>query len=217
MKDGGERSGDVELLGKQTVCKSHYRIDQYRFRNRKFDGSWSEPVKRDVFERGHAVGVLLYDPDRDQVVLIEQFRIGAYAAGRVNPWYLEVVAGIFDEGETAEDVARREAKEEANCDIGRLEQIQTYVVSPGGSSESVVLFCGSVDSSNAGGVHGLDDEHEDIKVHVLPADEAIRLADEDVIDNAVTLIALHWFARHREALRRRWLEAARSHASPSSA
>ena len=208
MKDQRFQPRDVELLGKETVCKSHYRIDQYRYRNRKFDGGWSAPVDRDVFERGHAVGVLLYDPERDQVVLIEQFRIGAYAAGRENPWHLEVVAGIFDEGETAEDVARREAQEEAGCDIGMIERIQTYVVSPGGSSESVVLFCGSVDSSKAGGIHGLDDEAEDIKVHVLPADEAIRLADDDVIDNAVTLIALHWFGRHRDALRRRWLGSA---------
>jgi ADP-ribose pyrophosphatase len=107
VRDGGERGRDVELLGRQTVCKSHYRIDQYEFRNRKFDGGWSQPVKRDVFERGHAVGVLLYDPERDNVVLIEQFRIGAYAAGRANPWHIEVVAGIFDEDESAEDVARR--------------------------------------------------------------------------------------------------------------
>ena len=194
---------DLDILEKQTVFQGYFRIDRYRLRHRKFDGGWSEVISREIFERGHAVSVLLYDPGRDEVVLIEQFRIGAVAAGRPG-WLIEVVAGIIDEGETPEAVARRESLEEAGCVVGDMIRIGDYLVSPGGSSESNILFCGRVDAGAAGGIHGLAHEHEDIRVKVLPSDQAIAHADSGVISNAATLIALNWLARNRDLLRRRW-------------
>ncbi len=198
---------DVEILAHETCFQGYFRIDRYRLRHRLHDGGWSGEMTRELFERGHAVAVLPYDPAADAVVLIEQFRIGAYAAGFA-PWLIEIVAGIIDPGETAEAVARREAQEEAGCVLRELVPVHRYLSSPGGMSESVALFCGRVDSSGVGGVHGLADEHEDIRVEVVPWAEARRRLDDGEIRNSVTIIALQWLALHRDALRRRWLDSA---------
>lgn len=194
---------DVEILRKDTPFRGYFRIDRFRLRHRKFSGGWTGEMEREVFERGHAAAVLLYDPVRDAVVLIEQFRIGAYAAGR-DPWLLEVVAGIIDEGETPEAVARRETIEEAGCDVTELTPIADFLASPGASSETITLYCGRVDAAIDGGVFGLPEEHEDIRVKVVPVAEAIALLDGGSLTNAPLIIALHWLARCHEGLKRRW-------------
>lgn len=196
-------ASDVEILARDTCFQGYFRIDRYRLRHRLHGGGWSGEMTRELFERGHAVAVVPYDPMADAVVLIEQFRVGAYAAG-FPCWLTEIVAGIIDEGETPEAVARRETVEEAGCTILDLVPVCRYMASPGGTSESVTLFCGRVDSTGVGGIHGLPDEHEDIRVEVVPWAEARRRLDEDRIGNAVTIIALQWLALHRDALRQRW-------------
>ena len=122
----------VEILEKTTPFKGYFRVDRYRLRHCKFESGWTGTIQREVFERGHAAVVLPYDPDQDRVVLIEQFRIGALAAGR-DPWLIETVAGIIEPGETAADLVRREAREEAGCEIADLEEIGTFFPTPGGS------------------------------------------------------------------------------------
>jgi ADP-ribose pyrophosphatase len=194
---------DFELIEKATVFRGYFRIDRYRFRHRLFAGGWSGEITREVFERGHAVGVLAYDPERDAVVLIEQFRIGAVAAD-MPAWQSEVIAGIIDEGESAEDVARREAKEEAGCTVRDLVHISHYLVSPGGASETVQLFCGRVDSTGVGGIHGLAHEHEDIRVEVVPLEEARERLCAGRFTNAPLIIALQWLILNRDDLRLRW-------------
>lgn len=196
--------GDFHIIEKSTLFQGYFRVDLYRFKHRLFAGGWSGEVRREVFERGHAVVVLPYDPERDAVVMIEQFRIGAAAAG-LPMWQLEVVAGIIDQDETPESVARREAQEEANCDILDLVPVYHYLASPGGTSESVRLYCGRVDSRGLGGIHGLADEHEDIRVEVVSFSEAMARLESGRIGNASTIIALQWLALNREGLRRRWL------------
>ncbi|HVO17157.1 MAG TPA: ADP-ribose diphosphatase [Alphaproteobacteria bacterium] len=194
---------DVEIRDKITVFQGHFRVDRYRLRHRLHAGGWSGEMTREVFERGHAAAVLPYDPVRDEVVLIEQFRVGAYAAGFA-PWLVEIVAGIIDPGETAEQVVRREAHEEAGLTIGEVEPIAHYLSSPGGASESVTLFCGRVDTSTASGIHGHPDEGEDILVRVhsyAAVEQMLRAAS---VSNAVTLIALQWLALNRDGLRARW-------------
>jgi ADP-ribose pyrophosphatase len=194
---------DFQLIEKKTVCQGYFRIDLYRFRHRLFAGGWSGEVRREVFERGHAVVVLPYDPERDTVVMIEQFRIGAAAAG-MPMWQMEVVAGIIGEGEAPEAVARREAQEEAGCEILDLVPVYHYLASPGGSSETVRLFCGRVDSRGLGGIHGLPEEHEDIRVEVVPFAEARARLEGGRIGNAPTIIALQWLIQNRDSLRQRW-------------
>lgn len=194
---------DVEILEKSERYRGYFRIDRYRLRHRLFAGGWSGQIEREVFERGHAVGVLPYDPAADAVVLIEQFRIGALVAG-MEPWLIEVVAGIIEEGEAPEEVARRETLEEAGLEIQALMPMCRYLVSPGGSSESVRLYCARVDSRGAGGIHGLPEEHEDIRVEVVPVDTALRLLDEGRVANSVSVIALQWLALHRDRVRAAW-------------
>ena len=193
----------VELLGKSERYSGFFRINGYRLRHRLFAGGWSGAIEREVFERGHAVGVLPYDPVADSVVLIEQFRIGALVAG-MSPWLIEVVAGIAEEGEAPEEVARRETQEEAGLEIQALMPMCRYLVSPGGSSESVRLYCGRVDSRGAGGIHGLAEEHEDIRVDRLAYGEAMSLLEEGRVTNSVSLIALQWLALHRDRVRAVW-------------
>lgn len=194
---------DVEIIDKTQRYKGFFEIVSYRFRHRLFAGGWSAELRREVFERGHAVGVLPYDPVADAVVLIEQFRIGALVAG-MPAWQTEVVAGIIEEGEEIEDVARRETVEEAGATVGELIPICRYLVSPGGASESVQLFCGRVDSRGVGGIHGLADEHEDIRVEAQSVEVALAALEAGRIGNAVTIIALQWLALNREKLRARW-------------
>ena len=195
---------DVEILEKTTRYKGFFRIEFYRLRHRLFAGGWSGEVHRELFERGQAAGVLPYDPTADAVVLIEQFRLGAMIAG-LPAWQTEVVAGIIEASETAESVARREAREEAGCEVLDLVPMCRYAVSPGGASESCQLFCGRVNSRGVGGVHGVAAEHEDIRVHVMAFAEALRLLETTRVGNAITIIALQWLALHRDRLRQRWL------------
>ncbi len=194
---------DIEISERRVAYQGYFRIEAYRLRHRLFAGGWSHELSRELFDRGRVVGVLLYDPDRDAVILVEQFRIGALAAGRA-PWVVEIVAGVIEPGEAAADVARRETQEEAGCVVGELLPLYDYLVSPGCSSEYVALFCGRVDSSNVGGIHGLPYEHEDIRVSVVGVDDALRALADGRIANSMSIIALQWLALNREGLRHRW-------------
>ena len=194
---------DVEILEEKTVFQGYFRVDRYVLRFRRFDGKWSAEAAREIFERGHAVGLVLYDPVRDEVGLIEQFRPGAMAAGW-DPWLVELPAGIIDEGQTPEDVAVREAKEETGLDISEPISIAHYLVTPGGSSETMQIFAARIDSSQLKGVHGLEEEEEDIRVFPLAVDEALAWVENGRICNAMTMIGLGWLANNREALRQKW-------------
>jgi ADP-ribose pyrophosphatase len=195
----------IEIIDRETAYQGFFRIDRYRLRHRLYSGGMSGELAREIFERGNAVGVLLYDPARDALVLIEQFRLPAHLAG-LDAWQLEIVAGIIDRpGESALDVVHREAKEEAGLVIdGEVLPIHRYLTSPGGSTETVALYCGRVDSRAAGGIHGLADEHEDIKVVVKGYDETMTLLRAGKIDNGFTIVALYWLAANRDRLRREW-------------
>jgi ADP-ribose pyrophosphatase len=197
------KTTQVEIIAKEPVYDGYFRINRYTLRHELFAGGMSAPIRREVFERGHAVGVLPYDPVHDAVVLIEQFRIGAYVAD-FEPWLVEIVAGIIEDGETSEDVAKRETLEEAGLTVAELLPMCKYVVSPGGASESVQVYLGRVDSAHAGGIHGLNSEDEDIRVTAMPWARAKQLLDDGKICNALGLISLQWLALHRDDVRRRW-------------
>ena len=195
---------DVELIEKLAAFSGYFRIDRFRLRFPLYEGGMSREVSREVLERGQVAAVLLVDPDRDAVVLIEQFRPGPYAAGE-QPWLIETVAGVIEDTEGAAEMATREAREEADCEITDLLPVMRFFTSPGASTESVTLFCGRVDSSNAGGVHGLDEEGEDIRVMVLSVDAAMTLLADGKIVNAKTIIALQWLASNYDDVKKRWL------------
>ncbi len=205
------KTDDVEVLEKTTPFRGYFRLDHYRLKHRLFEGGWSGEMSREIFERGHAVSVLPYDPDLDRVVLIEQFRPGAYAAlnsgwfdDGASPWLVECVAGIIEKGESPEDVARREMVEETGLEITDIQPIHHYLVSPGGASESVFSFCGRVDAANAEGIFGITEEHEDIRVFSVSLKDAFGLMDQGRIINAMTIIPLQWLRANLERVKGEW-------------
>ncbi len=193
----------AELVRHEVAFQGYFKVVRYFFRHTLHKGGMSGEVSREVFERGQAGGVLMYDPERDAVVLIRQFRAGAYVAGR-HPWTWEIVAGIIEEKETAEIMIRRETVEEAGLEVGELIPIQNVMLTPGACSEACQIFLGRIDSSKAGGVFGLAEEHEDILVKVMSFADAYALVERNEIDNAVGVIALQWLALHRDEVRKRW-------------
>ena len=191
---------EFEITGKEVVYDGFFTMEKYRLRHTLFAGGWTGEISRELFRRNNCVAVLLYDPVADTVVLQEQFRVGA-ATNPEKAWLVEIVAGAIDEGETPEQVAYREAKEEAGCDILELKLIQRFYTTPGGSSEQISLFYGRVDSSNIGGIHGLDHEDEDILVYTVSFDEAYRMLEEGKIESAIPVLAIQWLALHRSVIR----------------
>lgn len=196
-------SKDFEIVERSDLYKGFFTMALYKLRHRLFRGGWSPTFSREVFERGAVAAVLPYDPVRDTVVLIEQFRPGAAAANQP-PWMIEIVAGIIEPGESAEEMCRREAVEEAGCVLHQLEPIVDFFPSAGGCSERVHLFCGRVDSEGVGGVHGREDEVEDIRVFVEPADRAFAMLRKGKIESSIAVIGLLWLELNRDDLRRRW-------------
>ena len=193
----------VELVRHEVAFQGYFKVGRYFFRHSLFNGGQSKIISREVFERGQAAAVLLYDPRRDEVVLIRQFRAGAYVAGH-HPWTWEIVAGIIEDKETAEIMIRRETVEEAGLEVGELIPIQNVMLTPGACSEGCQIFLGRIDSSKAGGVFGLAEEHEDILVKVMSFADAYALVERNEVDSAVGVIALQWLALHRDEVRKRW-------------
>ena len=200
---GTMRDDDIELLEKVVCYQGYFRIERYHVRHRLFNGQWSRSFTREIFERGHAAAVLPYDPVRDEVILIEQFRAGALSAPG-GPWLLEIVAGMIESGEVADDVVKRESIEEANCVVTDLIPLYDYLVSPGGTSERIALFCGRTDTSQAGGIYGVPGEDEDIKVHVVGWEAAMRLLRSGKVNSASAIIALQWLALNRKQVIDAW-------------
>jgi ADP-ribose pyrophosphatase len=192
----------IEIIEKQLGYDGFFRLERYRLRHSLHAGGMSGEIVREMVEKGDVVAVLPYDPVRDEVVLIEQFRIGAIR--EPSAWLLEIVAGLIEEGETPEAVARRETHEEAGCRLGRLEKICEFLTSPGKTTEKTLLYCGRVDSSGAGGIHGLPHEGEDIRVLPLPFAQALEYLHEGRLNSAWPIIAMQWLALNRERLRADW-------------
>lgn len=193
---------DVEVLSEADIYSGFHRFRVVNLRHRRFDGSWSDELARELFVPRNAVGVLLYDPVLGNVVLVEQFRIGCYR--ETHPWALEIVAGVIEAGEQPEDVALRESLEEAGCAIQALMNITSYFSSPGNNAEQLHLFAGRVDSSQAQAFAGVADEHEDIRVHVLPVADAVALLAAGRIVNSHAIIALQWLQLNRTKVDLAW-------------
>ena len=195
---------DVEILERETPFQGFFRVDTLTLRHKHYNGGWGEPVRRELFVRPPAAAVLPYDPVRGEILLVEQFRVGALE-WRDTPWCLELIAGIADkEGESAADLIRREAVEEAGLPLGTMEPIAAYMPSPGGTKERLQVFVGHADLAGAGGVFGCPDEGEDIRAVTVSADHIPALLESGQVDNAASLIALQWLLLNRERLDASW-------------
>lgn len=184
---------DVEILREETAYQGHFQLKKVVFRHKLFNGGMSGEVVRELMIKGEAAALIAYDPVRDNVVLIEQFRIGAYSPKNQNsPWLLELIAGMVEEGETPESVAIRESQEEAGLTVSNLTHALSVWDSPGGAYERLHIFLGLVDSQHIGGIYGLAEENEDILVHVVPREQAYRWVQTGKIDNVIAVLGLQW-------------------------
>ena len=197
-------SKEFKIINKEILYSGFFRMEKYCLQHTLYAGGWSAAINRELFVRGSCVAVLLYDPERDKVVLIEQFRAGAILQPD-RAWLVEIVAGAIEEGETAIEVAYRESIEEAGCEIQELIVINEFYTTPGGVSERITLFCGKIDSTKVGGIHGLDHEDEDIWVRSVDFDEAYRMVESNEIESAIPIIAIQWLALNKEKIRQKWL------------
>ena len=201
----------LTLESEETVWNGRFPLQVIHFRHRRFDGTRSASRRWELWRRGRAAAMLPYDPVADTVVLIEQFRLPALAAG-LDPVLVELPAGLCDPGETPEQTIAREMREEIGLDASRTERIGRFILTPGGSDECCHLFVGCVaappaDAEGLAGTAGLAAEHEDIRVRVHPAARAIEAALAGAYANSVTVIALLWLAARRDRLRRQWTNA----------
>ena len=198
------REEDVVVERREHCYQGFYRLDRVDLKHRQFAGNMGPSIRRELFVRPDAVCVLPYDPQTDTVVLVEQFRIGALDKS-TEPWLLEIVAGLIDSGEQPQEVARRETREEADLELHELLPVMSYYPSPGGSDERVYLYVGRCSTEGVGGVFGVEEEGEDIRVHVWPLADALQAVQNGSIDNAASIIALQWLALNKEQVKTDWL------------
>jgi len=198
----------LEVVADEVVWDGRFPLQRVRFRYTRFDGSPSGELTWELWRRGRGVAMLPYDPAADAVALIEQFRLPALAAG-IGPVMTECPAGLLEPGEDPERAARREIEEETGLRPDRLERIGRYMLMQGGCDEVMFYYAARVrlpPPGAAGGSHGLAAEHEDTRVVVLPAEEALALLDANRIENVSAALCLHWLRQNRERLRRDWME-----------
>lgn len=198
---------DVEICQREAGYDGFLKVDKLLLKHKLVLGGWSEEIRREIQVKSGAIGILLLDPKRAEVVLVRQFRVGMIDEEQ-SPWLLELVAGMIEEGESPQDVAIRESEEEADCIPQNIKKICSYYNSPGTTNEKVHLFCGQVDAGEAGGVFGLDTEHEDIEVVVLSVKDLHRAVESGLINNAMTIIASFWLEKHLDTIVSEWQAAA---------
>ncbi len=191
---------DVEVVRKKAAFSGFFELTIHTLRHRLFGGGWSREIEREVFTKTEAAAAVLFDPQHDLIGLIEQFRAGALES-EYGPWCLEVVAGMLEPGESPDALIRREIKEEAGLTPSKLHKITAYYSTPGACNEKIHLYCAECDLSQAGGIHGLDSENEDILLSVFEAQPVLDAMLDSRMNNAATLIGLQWLATNREALK----------------
>ena len=196
-------SADVEILETTKCHQGHLRVEKLLLKCRLYQGGWSKPFYREVLKREQGVGVLLYDPLVDKVLMVEQFRVGCLDDDKNGPWALELVAGLVDSDESPQSVAIREASEEAGLEISEVLYVTQYYNSPGGSSEKLSIFCAAFDARREEGIFGLDSESENIRTCILDRTEAMAAINSGRINNAMSIIALQWLELNLASVRQR--------------
>jgi nudix-type nucleoside diphosphatase (YffH/AdpP family) len=195
-------TGGVQVSARREPYAHFFAVEEYDLSFQRFDGSPSPVVTRAVFVSGDAVTVLPYDPVRDRVLVVEQFRSGPFARGDSQPWQIEAIAGRIDVGETAEEAARREAVEEAGLTLGALLPVAGYYPTPGISAEFLYSYVAITDlPDGSAGVFGVEGEAEDIRGHLISFDDLMALVASGEISNAPLIMTAYWLQARRGDLR----------------
>jgi ADP-ribose pyrophosphatase len=194
---------DWEIHKKKLAYDGHFKLTKYELSHEKYDGESTQVLQRELVGRNDAVAMVAYDPITDEIVLVEQFRVGAM--GEEQPWLIEIVAGLIDEGESPEQVSIRESQEEIGCTPSELIKIAGFYTSPGGNSEWIHLYIGKISVDELAESGGLDEEGEDIKIIVVPASDVPYMLSTGEVRSAIAIIGLQWFVMNRENIRQEWL------------
>ncbi len=181
---------DLEILSVEKKYQGFFTVNLFTLKHRLFNGQWSQPIQRELLDRGNASAVLAVDVKTSEVILTQQFRIGAHQTK--HPWVLDVIAGMVETGESFEDVAIREALEEVGGLVNIEQKIASYYNSAGACSEMTTLYFGSIDSSALPDFGGCADENEDIKVVKMKFDKFFEFMKTDEIMTSSLVIAGLW-------------------------
>ena len=183
------------IIDKKKLYDGFFKMNEVTLKYRKYDGNWSNNIKRELFGGAQVAAVLPYDPISKEIILIQQFRPGTISKD-IDHYLDEIVAGIIDEGESPEIAAKRECVEETGCEVKKLIPIQGYFPAPGSSESFYHLFLGEVKSFKGSKIQGLENENEDIFVKCFKINEVRKKMEDGKILNGLTLIALQWFFLH---------------------
>ncbi len=181
-----------KIINKKNLYSGFFGLNKYEFIHEKHNGDWTNKIDREIFTGAHVSTLLPYDPLKEEIILIQQFRAGVLS--RYDEDYLyEIVAGIIDEGENPEETARRECFEETGCKVKKIIPIQSYFPAPGSSESYYHLYLGEIDTFEGKRIRGLHSENEDILVKSFKVEVLRNMLREKQIINGLTLIALQWF------------------------
>ena len=198
----GVFDGKVEVEQKTRAYTGYFAVDEMTLRHERFDGTMSPSLERSYFIGGDAALVLPYDPVRDCVMVVEQMRMAPLGRGDPEVWHLEPIAGRIDAGETAEQTALREALEEADLTLGRLEVVARGYPSPGDSTGYYHIFVGLADlPEDAACVSGLETEAENIRSRLISFSDFIAMAERQALANTPLALLAYWLSHHRSRLR----------------
>ena len=181
-----------KILSKKNLYDGFFKMNEVKIKYRKYDGNWSNEVTRELFGGAQVSAVLPYDPIKNEIILLQQFRAGTISK-KYDNYLFEIVAGIIDKGETPEQAAIRECLEETGCHVKKLTPIQSYFPAPGSSESFYHLFLGEIKTFEGTRIMGIESENEDIKVESFDVDEVKEKLNNKEILNGLTLIALQWF------------------------
>ncbi len=195
---------DWKIHQKQLVYNGHFKLTKYELSHEKYNGETTPLLHRELVERNDAVAMLAYDPITDEVVLVEQFRMGAITEDQ--PWLIEIVAGLIEADESPEEVVIRESQEEIGCVPSELIKIAGFYTSPGGNSEWIHLYIGKISVDELSNSGGLEEEGEDINPIVVPASDVPFILSTGEVRSAIAIIGLQWFVQNRKNIRQAWLE-----------
>jgi ADP-ribose pyrophosphatase len=196
----------AKIVSRKTAFEGYHKLEIIEAQPKSLrDGGWTETMRREIFTAGPYSTVVLYIPETDEILLSEQFRLGAFMAGAGDPFLFECAAGAIDPGETPHETAIRETLEETGCEIKELDFVGSFYTSPGCLNEEAYVFVGRIEKAETGAIFGLEEEGEEIRTHLLPAAKVFEMLDAGLIKNGSSALALHWFARHKDDIRNKWL------------
>ena len=185
-------SSKFKIINKINIHSGFYEMNEVILKYKKFDGSWSGEIRRELFGGAQVSAVLPYDPIKKELVLIRQFRPGTISKN-VDNYLYEIPAGMIDPGEDPETTAIRECLEETDCEVQNLIKIHDYFPAPGSSESFYYIYLGEIKTFSGERITGLKTENEDILVKSFKIDDVEKFLKNGKILNGVALIALQWF------------------------